>query len=44
MIIAAVTAVLFWFLLNKTVFGKHVYAIGGNPQAAEVSGIAIHAT
>ena len=40
-IIAALTAVLFWILLNKTVFGKNVYAIGGNPQAAAVSGIDI---
>lgn len=40
-IIASLTAVFFWILLNKTVFGKDVYAIGGNPQAAEVSGIDI---
>ena len=40
-IIAAMTAVVFWILLNKTVFGKNVYAIGGNPQAAAVSGINI---
>lgn len=40
-VIAVATAVLFWFILNKTVFGKHVYALGGNPHAAQVSGIAI---
>lgn len=28
-----------WILLNNTRFGKRVYAIGGNMQAAEVSGI-----
>ena len=28
-----------WVLLNNTRFGKRVYAIGGNIQAAEVSGI-----
>ena len=28
-----------WVLLNNTRFGKRVYAIGGNMQAAEVSGI-----
>ena len=38
-VIAVMTAVLFWVMLNKTVFGKNVYAIGGNPQAAQVSGI-----
>jgi methyl-galactoside transport system permease protein len=40
-LIALVTAILFWVILNKTVFGKNVYAIGGNPQAAQVSGIDI---
>ena len=40
-IIAATTAVLFWFLLNKTVFGKQMYALGGNPHAAQVAGVAI---
>lgn len=40
-IVAVAAAVLFWFLLNKTVFGKQVYALGGNPQAAQVSGVAI---
>lgn len=40
-IIAAVIAFAFWFLLNKTVFGKQVYALGGNPHAAQVSGVAI---
>lgn len=29
----------FWILLEHTVFGRRVYAIGGNPQAARVSGI-----
>jgi len=27
------------FFLNKTSVGRHIYAIGGNPQAARVSGI-----
>ena len=31
-------------LLEKTVFGKNVYAIGGNPQAAQVSGVNIART
>ena len=30
---------LFWFLLERTKFGRHVYAVGGNPQAARLSGI-----
>jgi ribose transport system permease protein len=31
--------VLFWFLLTKTVFGRHVYATGGNEEAAKLSGV-----
>lgn len=29
------------FLLNRTTYGRHVFAIGGNPEAAELSGIAV---
>jgi inositol transport system permease protein len=28
-----------WVLLNKTAFGRHVYAVGGNKNAAVASGI-----
>ena len=31
--------VLFWFVLTKTVFGRHVYATGGNEDAARLSGV-----
>src|SRR5262245_34583257 len=30
---------LFWFVLTKTVFGRHVYATGGNAEAAKLSGV-----
>jgi len=30
---------LFWFLLTRTVFGRHVYATGGNVEAAALSGV-----
>ncbi len=30
------------FFLNKTSVGRHIYAIGGNPQAARVSGINVN--
>ena len=30
---------VFWFLLTKTVFGRHVYATGGNAEAARLSGV-----
>ena len=42
--IALVFVVLVWFILNKTVFGKNVYAIGGNREAAVVSGVNVFAT
>jgi len=32
---------LFTFITNKTVFGRYVYAIGGNKQAAKLSGVNI---
>lgn len=38
MILVAVIAVA-WVLLNRTKFGRHLYAVGGNPKAALASGI-----
>jgi ribose transport system permease protein len=29
----------FWFVLARTVFGRHVYATGGNAEAAKLSGV-----
>ena len=43
-IFAALVSIIVWFVLNKTVFGKNVYAVGGNPEAAAVSGINITKT
>jgi len=40
-IFVIVLAVLFSFIANKTTFGRHVYAIGGNAEAARLSGINI---
>jgi ribose/xylose/arabinose/galactoside ABC-type transport system permease subunit len=34
-----VLALAFWFLMNRTVLGRHLYAMGGNEQAARLSGI-----
>ena len=31
--------VVSWFMLNKTKFGRHVLALGGNEQAARISGV-----
>lgn len=32
-------ALLVWFLLSRTTFGRYVYAIGGNEEAARLSGV-----
>ena len=37
--VVAVSAVGMWFFLNRTSMGRHIFAIGGNPHAARVSGI-----
>ncbi|WP_127125659.1 ribose ABC transporter permease [Georgenia sp. SYP-B2076] len=30
---------LFWFILERTKFGRHIYAVGGNMEAARLAGI-----
>ena len=40
LVVYAIAAILIvWFIWNKTKFGKHMYAVGGNQEAATVSGI-----
>ncbi len=36
---ALLAGMIFWFVYNKTTHGKYMYAIGGNENAAEVSGV-----
>jgi ribose transport system permease protein len=38
-IVMLVVYVVFWFLLERTRFGRHVYAVGGNIEAARLAGI-----
>ena len=38
-VIAIIVTIIAWFVLNKTVFGKNIYIVGGNKDAAKVSGI-----
>ena len=40
-VITIALVLLFTFITNKTVFGRQVYAIGGNKEAARLSGINI---
>ncbi len=39
LLIAMIVGVLMTFLATRTMFGRYVYAIGGNPEAAELAGI-----
>ncbi|WP_042267528.1 ABC transporter permease [Paraburkholderia heleia] len=32
---------VFWILLRKTVFGRHIYATGGNAESAKLSGVKV---
>ena len=38
-IIALIVCILCWIMWNKTKFGKYMFAVGGNPEAAKVSGV-----
>ena len=38
-IIAVVLTALMWFIWNKTTFGKSMFALGANEEAARVSGV-----
>ncbi|RKF14500.1 galactose/methyl galactoside ABC transporter permease MglC [Alginatibacterium sediminis] len=41
---AIVAICVVWVIWNKTVFGKNIFAIGGNPEAAKVSGVNVPKT
>lgn len=41
MIIYLVLFVIIWFVLGKTLFGRHLYATGGNEEAARLSTIPV---
>jgi len=38
-VIVLVVTIVYDFITNRTVIGRHIYAVGGNPEAAELSGI-----
>jgi ribose transport system permease protein len=38
-IIFCVTAIFFWILLSRTVWGRYVYAVGGNERTARLTGL-----
>lgn len=43
-IVAAAVTLVGWFGLARTRFGREVYAVGGNPEAARLSGIPVKRT
>ena len=40
-LIVLVVTLIFNFIMTQTYLGRHIYAVGGNPEAAELSGISV---
>ena len=40
-VIVLVAMAIYHFITTQTVLGRHIYAVGGNPEAAELSGISV---
>lgn len=41
LVIVAIVVALYHFITTNTTLGRHIYAVGGNPEAAELSGISV---
>lgn len=41
---ALIITLIIWFIWNKTAFGKNMFAVGSNPEAATVSGVNVTLT
>ncbi len=41
---SALIVIVMWFIWNKTAFGKNMFAVGSNPEAAHVSGVNVTKT
>ena len=41
-VVVIIVVLVYNFITNKTVLGRHIYAIGGNPDAAKLSGINVN--
>lgn len=41
LVILLLVVLIFQFITTKTPLGRHIYAVGGNPEAAELSGISV---
>lgn len=43
-VLMVLVLIIGWFILNKTYFGRYIYAIGGNDDVARLSGIRVDRT
>ncbi|NPV56710.1 MAG: sugar ABC transporter permease [Anaerolineae bacterium] len=41
LVVVLVVVAIYQFVTTQTVLGRHIYAVGGNPEAAELSGISV---
>ena len=44
MIMLVIAALIMWYMLNRTAWGRHIHAMGDDPDAAMLSGIAVDRT
>ncbi len=42
--IAVAVVLIFWFVLERTTFGRHLFAVGGNAEAATLAGVRVPRT
>jgi putative multiple sugar transport system permease protein len=40
-VVVLIVILIYDFVTRRTVLGRHIYAVGGNPEAAELSGISV---
>jgi putative multiple sugar transport system permease protein len=40
-VVLLIVVFIYYFVTSETVLGRHIYAVGGNPEAAELSGISV---
>ncbi len=40
-VVVLIVVAVYYFITTQTVLGRHIYAVGGNPEAAELSGISV---
>jgi putative multiple sugar transport system permease protein len=40
-VVLVIVVIIYSYIASKTVVGRHIYAVGGNPEAAELNGISV---